>query len=451
MASGFQLREQSASAQGTAFAGVTAGGSDISTMFFNPATMAAFDGFQLVLGATSVAPKAELGGATATRAALGAPFTALGHSTIAGPGATGDAANNAVLPELYAMWSVTKDFKLGLSVNAPFGLVTEYDSNFVGRYHGLKSDLKTVDISLSASYRVTPMVSVGASVISRKVDATLSNAVDFGQITFLGLAQLANPAYTNFIPSSTTSVYDGKATVTGSKNVVGYKLGLVFDPSSTFHAGLAYQSATVVKIAGNVHYDYPTIASPALAGAMAAVTAGGHLVDGTANAEVNLPDTTSLGLSWNVTPTVTLAFEADRTGWAKFEELRFKFGSGQADSVTDEKWRNTMFYSVGATWKATQALTLRAGVATDQGAVDPAYRTPRIPDADRTWMSVGAGYAFTKNFSVDAAYTHIAVKDGDVNLTSGAASTAPNFFRGNLSGTFKNSIEIMALHAKITF
>ena len=49
-ASGFQLREQSPSAQGNAFAGVSARGFDIGSMYFNPATLTAFDGFQVVTG-----------------------------------------------------------------------------------------------------------------------------------------------------------------------------------------------------------------------------------------------------------------------------------------------------------------------------------------------------------------------------------------------------------------
>jgi long-chain fatty acid transport protein len=429
-----------------------------------------------------VAPKAELSGASATRASYAGPLAAFapyGGRSITGSASHPDAANNALLPNLYAMWSVTKDFKLGLSVNAPFGLVTEYDANFIGRYHALKSDLKTVDVALNAAYRLHPAFSVGGSVIYRKVDTELTNAVDFGQIAFLGLAQLGNAAYTSFVPSSTAALFDGKATIKGGANVIGYKLGIVFEPTTTFRAGLSYHGATTVKVDGTVDYDYPVISTgtpsidTALTGALTAVATGGKLVDGSATAEVELPDTTSLGLSWDVTPTVNLAFEASRTGWSKFKELRVKFGSGQADSVTDENWRNTMYYALGATWKATNALTLRAGLAMDQGAVEDSYltptipagastfgapwnvylqsnRTPRIPDGDRTWYSAGLSYAFSKSIGVDFAFTHITVKDGLLALQAGAYGNQ-NFFRGNLSGTYKSSIDIVAVSARYNF
>jgi len=450
-ASGFQLREQSPSAQGNAFAGITAKGSDIGSMFFNPATMTAFEGFQVVAGLSYVAPKAELGGATATRATLSGPLAPFGGTTITGPASHPDAANNAVLPNFYAMWSLSKDFKLGLSVNAPFGLVTEYDANFIGRYHALKSDLKTVDVALNAAYRIHPALSIGASAIYRKVDAELSNAVDFGQIAFLGLAQAGNPAYTNFAPSSTAAPFDGKATVKGDTSVFGYKLGLTYQPVETVHLGLAYQGATKPKVEGTIHYEYPTLAAPLAAALQAVVSAPtANLVNGTATAEVELPDMTSLGLSWDVTPDVSVAFEAARTGWSKFKELNVKFGSGQADSVTHENWRNTMYCALGATWKSTEALTLRAGLATDQGAVEDAYRTPRIPDGNRTWFSGGLSYAFSKSLGVDFAYTHITVKEGPLALRAGTPTNS-DFFRGNLNGAFKNSIDILAVAARFSF
>ncbi len=447
LASGFQLREQSPSAQGSAFAGISAGGTDISSMFFNPATLTAFEGFQFVIGGTSVAPKAELGGASATRGTYSGTLAPFGGTTIPGPASHPDAANDALLPNLYALWSVTKDFKLGLSVNAPFGLVTQYDPSFTGRYHALKSDLQTLDVALNAAYRIHPTLSVGASLIYRKVDAELSNAVDMGQIAFLGLASASVSGA--FIPSGTSSPYDGKATIKGDASVIGYKLGLTFEPTRTLHLGLAYSGATKPKVEGTVTYQYPTV-SPNLAPYFTGVINGGHLIDGPVTAAVSLPDSISLGISYDLHPAFNLAWEVSRTEWSAFKELRMKFGSGQSDSVTLENWRDTWFCSLGATWKCSESLSLRAGLASDQGAAPDSTRTPRIPDGDRTWFSVGLGYTFSKTLAVDLAYTHIAIQEAPLALSAGT-STSPDFFRGNLSGHFQNRIEILALSARFHF
>jgi long-chain fatty acid transport protein len=98
---------------------------------------------------------------------------------------------------------------------------------------------------------------------------------------------------------------------------------------------------------------------------------------------------------------------------------------------------------------------VRAGVARDTGAVEDEYRTPRIPDGDRTWFSAGLGYAVSETMSLDLALTHIVVKDGPVDLKALPAgttpTTSPNTFRGNLSGSFENSIDIVSVSARFIF
>ena len=44
LAAGFAVHEQSAGSQGNAYAGVSAGGGDISSSFFNPATLTLYPG-----------------------------------------------------------------------------------------------------------------------------------------------------------------------------------------------------------------------------------------------------------------------------------------------------------------------------------------------------------------------------------------------------------------------
>jgi len=403
-ASGFQLREQSPSAQGTSFAGVTAGGADIGSMFFNPATLTLFQGHQAVMGFSYVMPKAKLENAEGT--VLGGP--------VSGSRTTSNAAQSALLPNLYAMWSLNPDLKLGLSVNAPFGMATEYDDTSVARYHALKSDLKVMDIAPSIAYRINPQWSIGAAFVARKAEAELTNAV------------------TPPIGNTTAS-----ASLKGSKWGYGYRLGVVFQPTEALRVGLAHHSAMSMNLEGNA--TFTGIQSP-----YTLAFPNGH-----ATAELSLPSTTSLGIQLEASPAVTIHGEIARTGWSTFKELRVKFDAGTpSDSITEEEWRDTWFYALGLTWKASDAWTLRTGIAYDQGAVKDEYRTPRIPDGNRTWVSLGAGYAFSQKVSVDVAYTHIFVTDGPLELK---ATSTGNTYRGNLSGNYKNSIDILSAQAKFQF
>ena len=89
-------------------------------------------------------------------------------------------------------------------------------------------------------------------------------------------------------------------------------------------------------------------------------------------------------------------------------------------------------------------------MATDQGAVKEVYRTPRIPDGDRTWFSTGLGYRLSDRLTFDVAYTHILVKDGKLALQAGTPGN-PDFFRGDLTGTYRNRIDILAASLRMSF
>ncbi len=433
-ASGFQLREQSASSQGNAFAGVSAGGQDISAMFFNPAGMTQFSGLQIDLGATLIAPKAEMSDASGTRTSALSAFPAYGP--ISGPTSYSNSAESKVAPSLYGMYSVSDDLKLGLSVNAPFGFVTEYDSNFVGRYHALKTDLKIIDIAPSLAYRINKEWSVGVAFVARYADATLSNAVDFGLIGF---------------PNTIPGTLDGSAQLTGNTWAYGYKAGVTYQPTDDLRMGLAYHGAMNMTLKGNIAFQYPgNISAPAMANFQAE-----GFKNGGGQAELDLPADASFGFDYKVNSTFSLQGEACLTTWSRFKQLNVQLTSNTGlpvtNVMTNENWRDTWFYSLGGTWKVDPAWILRAGLAFDQGAVTDGYRTPRIPDGDRTWVSMGASYAYTKSISLDIGYTHIWVKDSAINLTTTADQTDPNFTRGNLLGNFAMSANVIAVGARFKF
>ncbi len=432
-ASGFQLREQGPSSQGNGFAGVSAGGSDISVIFFNPAAMTQFSGWQFATGGTLVDIKATFSNGTAKRqpALDPTPF-----STISGPSSHGNAAVSAILPNLNVMYSVSNDLKLGLSVNAPFGLTTEYDSNWMGRYHALKSELKVIDLAPSIAYRVNPQWSVGAAAVVRTAEAELTNAVDFGLIGF---------------PTTIPGSQDGTAKLTGKATGLGFKVGATYQPTEAFRLGLAYHGAMTMTLKGDVTFGYPTTLSPALVG----VFQSRGFKNGDGEADLKLPATYSIGFSYDLSRTFSIQGEVARSTWSAFDDLRVKFTSNVApqptESVTEEKWKDTTFFALGANWKTSDTWTLRAGLSFDSGAVDPAYRTPRIPDNDRTWVSVGVGYAYSKALAFDFAFSHLFIKDSTVALVTTSSQTDPNFTRGNLSGNYQSSINLIGASLKYSF
>ena len=174
LASGFAIGTQNVSGLGNAYAGAAAAGEDASTIFYNPAGMTLLSGRQAV-GALAVL-KPFVGftnnGSTTPTSPLPAPP---GYS-VGGNG--GDAGSWAAVPTAYLSWEIMRDqLWLGLGINSPFGLKTEYDSNWVGRFHAVESDLLTVNINPSIAFKVNEMFSVGGGVSAQYIDAELTRQV----------------------------------------------------------------------------------------------------------------------------------------------------------------------------------------------------------------------------------------------------------------------------------
>ena len=373
-ASGFGLIESNADGQGAAYAGSGAVADNASTIFFNPAGMTLLPGRQIVASVHAIRFSAKFDD--------GNPATNNG----------GDAGDLSFVPNLYYAMPVNANTWFGLGINVPFGLKTEYDPNWVGRVYGIKSEMQTVNINPSIGLRLSDRLSVGAGLNAMYIKAELT---------------AAHPS----LPVITK--------MEGDDWGYGYNLGLLYEFDRDTRIGLSYRSTVRQKLEGKLSL------SPALA------------ADTPASASVTLPDTLTLSGYKRLDAKWAVLADIAWTGWGKFQELKVVSNGGTTLSNTPEHWKNTLRYSVGAHYQLTEQTRLRMGLGFDESPVPSAqYRTVRIPDNDRTWLAFGFGHRLNKDDSIDAAYSHIFVKD--------AAIDAP-------AGTYKSSVDIIGLQYTHTF
>jgi long-chain fatty acid transport protein len=418
-ATGYELREQSAVGQGAAFAGAAARGDDPSMIFFNPAAMAWLPGTQAVLVGSGVFPTVEATSGTATRNA------ALGGSRIAGS-LGGDIGVDAFVPAAYVTTAIGADWRFGLSVTAPWGLVTKSANDSISRYHALTSSLRTIDIAPAVSWRPLPNLAFGAALNIQYAAARLSNAVDFGAVG----------ARAGLVPGSR----DGRATVTGNDTDLGWQIGAQWEPLVGTRLGLAFRSAVFHGVKGDASFE----------GVPAPLTGLRDFAHTSARAKLVTPETLTLGLQQRIDDRITLLVGAEWTNWSRFQELVVTFDNGRAPSITEQRWRDSWFLSLGGEYRWNEALTLRAGIAYDQTPVRTAERTPRIPDNDRTWLSIGASYALKPGVIVSAGYTHIFAPDARVNLADPGPGGS-NLLRGNLNSVYSASVDIVTAQLRFMF
>ena len=423
-ASGYLLREQSAVGQGSSFAGATARADDPSFLFFNPAALGWLSGYQAAVVGSYIRPESTVESGAATRAAI------LGGSPIVGS-LGGDAGLNAFVPAVYTTAQLSPEWAIGLSVTSPFGLVTKYDTDFIGRYHALTSSLRTINVAPTVSYRPLPWISIGASLQIQHATARISNAVDFG-----AAGALAGLGPFGFAPGR----FDGRATVRGDDIAVGWTVGAVWEPADGTRVGLSFRSALFHELEGDAYFQ----------GAPGPLANTAAFRNTNARAKLTTPEILSLGVAQRVGERWTLLGDLSWTNWSRFRELRVDFESGRAPVASEQRWRDTWALALGAEYQATDALRLRAGVAYDQSPARDVTRTPRIPDTDRYWLSVGASYRVLGDVELTAAYTHIFADDARVRLRDRGPGTE-NFLRGNLDLNYSASVDIFAVQARLMF
>jgi len=363
-ASFFQIAENCPSGLGNAFAGGAAVAENACTVWFNPAGMMRLPGTQAVVGAHSIDASLEFS-KTAASIFIGAPTTG---------GDGGDGGEAAIVPNVYVTHRFGDRWAFGIGVNAPYGLATDYEDGWVGRYHADKSEIVTVNVNPSIAFRAGDTLSLGLGVNYQSIDAELSQAIDFG--TGCLAAQLGGqlpPGVTCAAIGLAPQMNDGHGKVEADDDAVGFNVGFLWEPNEFFRIGGAYRSSLDYDLEGDF-----TVTTPDAGAAAVANLAGS--VDTVATATVELPEQISLSVYWQASHTWAFMADASQTGWSSIPELAIQFANGADDSVITlglEDTMRTAYQSMAEVWRARpEAVDLRtAAYLVSIGRVAAAYRT----------------------------------------------------------------------------
>lgn len=409
-AAGFALIEQSGSGLGNAYAGAAAVAEDASTIFFNPAGMTYITGTQTVGALHLIKPNAEFNN-NGSQAALGAgPFP---NRPLGGEG--GNIGDLAFLPNLYFKTDINDSVKLGIGISAPFGLKTEYNKDWLGRFQAVKSDLKTININPALAFKVNDQLSLGFGLSAMWVQAELTSAV-------------------NLVRG------EGFTKVKGDDWGFGYNLGAIYQATQKTRIGVSFRSKVDQHLKGDVKFQRPVV--PLSAAALAA-TANSDV-----NADVTLPENVSFSAFSHLNDTWDLMGDVTWTRWSRFKELAVYRSSGDLLINTPENWDNTLRYSIGANYKYSDAIKLRAGLAYDEEAISNQYRTARIPGNDRKWLALGANWKATPATMIDIGYAHLFISDIKIDDNQ---NYPPASRKGHVKGEYEGSVDILSFQLTHNF
>lgn len=409
-AAGFQISEQSGTGMGRAFAGWGVINDDLSNAFYNPAGLTLKEGTQIQVSGYLI------DGESRFDAEAGANNTVFGGGALVIPntGENDDGATFAVVPNIYFTMDLTEKLKYGFSITAPFGLATDYDRDWVGRYQAKESELKTVNINPSLAYKVSDSFSIGAGLIAEYAEATLSQALSNGP-----------------------GMPDGFSEVKGDDWSYGWNVGVMYHPTPDFRAGIGYRSKISHELDGD---DNDITGVPVLGGNFSA----------DASARATLPETIHAGIYKEFANKWGLSVGIRWTRWNRLQEIIVVTDSPFVpDGILELNWDNTYSANIGIDYYYSDKWTFRAGYMFDESPTNDTDRTPRIPDEDRNWLAIGASYHPNENLQLDIGFTHILVDDAEINLSTPIAGGAGT---SNLVGEYEDpNVNILSLQAVYKF
>lgn len=407
-AAAFQLAEVSTTGLGRAYAGEAAIADNASVVATNPALMAKFKQAEVSVGSIYVDPSIDVLGKLSS-------FDA-SHKNI---------APNALVPNIYAVYPINDKFAIGGGINVNYGLATKFDKNYNAGFLGGKTDLKTVNLNLSGSYRVSDSFSVGlglnavyakaeleryAGKLPALIKAQATARQNGASLTSAGRSTPSSSSSAN--PLSALDNIPANAVIsrlTGNKLGFGWNIGLVYEFNENNRIGVAYHSQVKLNFKGKYSNQLPTNDNTVVGVLNASgitATNGGQL-DGALS--LPLPAYLEISGYHKMTDRFAMHYSYKYTQWSKFKELRATSQDGKTLFSKQEQFRDSSRIALGATYDVNDKLTLRTGIAYDETAASD-YHSISIPDTDRVWYGVGATYRFTPNLSVDAGFAHVVGK-----------------------------------------
>lgn len=413
----FGIAEQSALGIGNAFAGGAASAEDASTVWYNPAGMTRIKGNQMVAGMHIIAPSFDFDNEGSTTG-LGAPIN--GRST-------NDGGRVAYVPNFYYVHSLDADTKLGIGINAPFGLATKYDNDWTGKYQAVESEIVTVNVNPAIAWKATPALSLGFGIDIQYIEATLNNKIDF---TTLCAAASGGATTCGGVPGSNTN--DGHAQLEADDVSFGYNLGLLYDISEKTRIGFSYRAEVKHDLEGDADFRVPSSVTSTIP------VLGAVFADTNIDSSADLPASASFSIHHQMDRKRAVMADVTWVGWSSIPDLTIEFDNPlKSNSIEELRLKDTIRLSVGTTYETDGPWTYRSGLAFDEGAArNAATRSSRFPDNDRYWVTFGASYQLQDNLSIDGGYAHIFVPDTKINRVGAAG--------GTLVGEYESDADILS-------
>jgi long-chain fatty acid transport protein len=402
-AAGFQLLEQNASGIGNAYAGSAAVAENASTIFFNPAGMTMLKPREISAGISAVRPSYK--------------FTDTGSNVFPAPtlGNGGDAGDWGFIPNGYLSWALNKDLYLGLGVGAPFGLKTEYDPDWVGRFQSIKFEIKTYNINPSIAFRLNEQFSIGAGFSWQRLEAE-----------YVRQAAVAVPPPGVAL---TPRAQNTRLTLELDDDSWGWNVGALWQVSPSTRVGVSYRSTIEHDVTGTIKSTDQLI-SP----------------DTGAKATIELPDTAIVSVHQKLDDRWEMMGDVSWTGWSSIKTVPIIRDNGTTAQTLEPEFDDSWRIALGGGYKYNDAWKVKFGIAWDETPVpNEQKRLTALPDEDRIWLSIGGQWKPSPTSALDFGFAYLIIDDPKVDNDQRAQG------RGLVRGEYDAEVYILGAQYSMSF
>ena len=282
----------------------------------------------------------------------------------------------------YLAQRLSPELSWGFGIYTPFGNRVEYPTDWQGSHLVNEIELQAIYLQPTIAYQLNKSTSIG-----------------FGPNLVLGSVE-----FNRNLSTSLTDEDGNRSNVTiEAKNVTawGFNLGLLHELNDRTRLGFSYRSEVIVE-ARDEDASFDNIP----------VALQDQFADGKFDADLPLPAELTLGIAFDYSDQLTLAFDFNRTYWDVFDELVIEFDSGLT-SVNPRNYQDSSIYRFGAQYRYSEKWTLRAGVYFDESPVPDGYFAPETPRIDGIGYTAGATYHASRNLEFDVSLLILSFDDDE--------------------------------------
>lgn len=466
---GFKLHEQSVSAMANAYAGRGAQITDASLLMANPAAITQLSAATWSVGSHFIRVEFDVDNIDARNYA-GMPVSGNSSEQV---------AVNKVVPFGFYAAPLNQQWSWGLGVYAPFGLTADYNNDFAGRYFADTTSVEVVSIQPTLAYKLNEQLSFGLGITLNQSQGSLSKFKDHSALCEMGSAvnalyqgmNVANAGYCQ-------SYYE----VSGDDTAIGYILAAHYRPNPELNLSLSYHSKVSYRLTGDSTITNTPISGRNVAGNPQYLNVGDNipaidLTTGTlamaallteaSQVALTTPESVSFSLDQKLSQAWSWQLSAQWTRWQQFAEIAIRSteqqgaisaNTGLPQNLNEagligyipEQWRNTWSASLGVTYQVTADWQMKAGYAYDPTPVQDQFRTARMPDNDRQWLTLGSHYQFDHHWSVDMALAQMLMRDSHITEREFNAQQTP-LYRSSLNADYSGQATVIGLQLNYLF